>query len=299
MTLQRISLFALAMLTIVACDTATDADEGRSLELNISGLETLANGFHYEGWAIVDGQPVTTGKFNVDANGSYVDLSGRAISSTFDVDQDISTASAIVLTIEPAGDTDAIPAVTKYMGGDLRSGSASLSVAHGSSLGDNYTNAAGTYILGTPTDGPNSDETSGIWFLDLSTGMPTTGLDLPTLPDGWAYEGWVVIDGNTVSTGTFTSADGPDNAAPFSGPEPAPSFPGEDFLLNAPDGLTFPLDLSGRTAVISIEPMPDDTPAPFTLKPLAGPIPNAAEAFTSYMIGNNASSFPTGSASIR
>ncbi|MEM6646515.1 MAG: hypothetical protein AAF730_09715 [Bacteroidota bacterium] len=299
MTLQRISLFALAMLTIVACDTATDADEGRSLELNISGLETLASGFHYEGWAMVDGQPVTTGKFNVDANGSYVDLAGNAISSTFEVDQDISTASAIVLTIEPAGDTDAIPATTKYMGGDLRSGSASLSVSHGSSLGDSYANAAGTYILGTPTDGPNSDETSGIWFLDLSSGMPATGLDLPTLPAGWAYEGWVVIDGNTVSTGTFLSVDGPDDAAPFSGPEPAPSFPGEDFLLNAPDGLTFPLDLSGRTAVISIEPMPDDTPAPFTLKPLAGPIPNAAEAFTSYMIDNNASSFPTGSASIR
>jgi len=287
------------MLTIVACDTTTDADEGRSLELNISGLETLANGFHYEGWAIVDGQPVTTGKFNVDANGSYVDLSGRTVSSTFEVDQDISTATAIVLTIEPAGDTDAIPAATKYLGGDLRSGSASLSVAHGSSLGDSYTNAAGTYILATPTDGPDSDETSGIWFLDPSSGTPVAGLDLPTLPDGWAYEGWVVIDGNPVTTGTFTSVDGADDAAPFSGPSAGPNYPGEDFLMNAPAGLSFPLDLSGRTAVISIEPMPDDSPAPFTLKPLAGPIPNAAEAFTPYTVGNNASSFPTGSASIR
>ncbi|GAB5519845.1 MAG: hypothetical protein RhofKO_20960 [Rhodothermales bacterium] len=299
MSLQRLSLFALALFTFVACDTGTSADEGTRLELSISGLDPLTNGFHYEGWAIVDGQPVTTGKFNVNADGRYTDLNGREISNTFEVDRDISTATAVVLTIEPAGDTDTVPAATKYLGGDLRSGSASLSVAHGSSLGDTYANAAGTYILATPTDGPNSDETSGIWFLDPSSGMPVAGLDLPTLPDGWAYEGWVVIDGSPVTTGTFTSVDTADDAAPFSGPNAGPNYPGEDFLMNAPAGLSFPVDLSGRTAVISIEPMPDDSPAPFTLKPLAGPIPSGAQPMTPYTVDNNASSFPTGSASIR
>lgn len=71
----------------------------------------------------------------------------------------------------------------------------------------------------------------------------------------------------------------------FSGNENVPPFPGEDFLANAPDGLTFPLDLSGGAAVISIEPADDNSPAPIALKPLVGEIPADAEAFTNYDLG--------------
>jgi hypothetical protein len=74
-------------------------------------------------------------------------------------------------------------------------------------------------------------------------------------------------------------------------------FPGEDFLENAPAGLTFPTDLAGGVAVISIEPDPDNSTDPFTLKPLVGNIPADAVDHTLYQMGNNAAGFPTGTAS--
>jgi hypothetical protein len=91
--------------------------------------------------------------------------------------------------------------------------------------------------------------------------------------------------------------DEADDAAPYSGPSAGPAFPGEDFLFNAPAGLTFPTDLAGGTGVISIEPDPDNSTAPFTLKPLVGDIPANAVDHTPYDMTNNAASFPTGTAS--
>ena len=159
--------------------------------------------------------------------------------------------------------------------------------------------AAGSYILATPTNGDNTDENSGIWFLSLASGNPAEGLDLPTLPAGWQYEGWAVIGGTPVTTGRFTETDAVDLSDPFSGVEPGPPFPGEDFLVNAPAGLTFPTDLAGETAVISIEPEPDDSPAPFTLKPLVGAIDANATDHVTYSIPTNLASFPTGTATIQ
>ena len=159
--------------------------------------------------------------------------------------------------------------------------------------------ASGFYILATPTNGDATDENSGIWFLSLASGSPASGLDLPTLPAGWAYEGWAVIGGTPVTTGRFTATDAADLSAPFSGTDPGPPFPGEDFLINAPTGLAFPTDLAGGMAVISIEPEPDDSSAPFTLKPLAGPIAADATDHVTYSIPSNLASFPTGTATIQ
>jgi hypothetical protein len=144
----------------------------------------------------------------------------------------------------------------------------------------------GQYILATPTDGVNNNEKSGIWFLDISSGAPAAALSLPALPEGWIYDGWAVIDGQPVTTGKFSSVSSTDDAAPFSGSQAGPPFPGEDFLENAPAGLTFPTDLSGGKAVISIEPVPDNSDAPFLLKPLLGDIPQNAADHTLYSLGN-------------
>ena len=118
------------------------------------------------------------------------------------------------------------------------------------------------------------------------------------LPAGWAYEGWAVVDGIPISTGTFTAVDMADDAAPFSGSSAGPPFPGEDLLMNAPSGVTFPTDLAGKMVVISVEPVPDNSPAPFVLKPLVGPVPADATDHTFYMMNNNAAATnPTGTAS--
>ena len=297
--MQR-TLIALSLALVFAgCDSDSPSTTGQTLRISLSAVDALTNGFHYEGWAIIGGNPVSTGKFNVDANGNLIDLSDNPISDgDFNVGQDLSSASAIVITIEPSGDADAVPADTKYLGGDVSSLEAALSPAHGSSLGDDFSTADGSYILTTPTDDPAANDLSGIWFLDNSSGSAVAGLSLPVLPAGWKYEGWAVINGSPVTTGTFTSVDAADDTAPFSGAGAGPPFPGEDFLQNAPAGQTFPTDLSGGMAVISIEPFPDDDAAPFTLKPLTGDIPSGATSGTVYDLSNNASAFPSGSARI-
>jgi hypothetical protein len=270
-----------------------------ALQIASETLTPLQNGFHYEGWAIVAGSALTTGKFNVDEAGQIVDLEGNVFADgIMPVAADITTATDIVITIEPAGDTDTVPAATHIIAGAVADGQAELTVGAGGALGDDFTSATGKYILATPTNGADSDENSGIWFLDNSSGSAVAGLNLPVLPTGWQYEGWTVIDGIPVTTGRFTDVNAADESAPFSGSEAGPPFPGEDLLVNAPSGLTFPLDLAGKTAVISIEPTPDDSDAPFVLKPLVGAIPGEATDHVVYDLGNNASAFPAASATI-
>ncbi len=294
------ALMVLGVITFAACgDDPTDADP-ETLVLSFTGLDPLENGYHYEGWAIIDGAPVTTGKFNVDASGGLVTTTGSAITGgVFDTGIDLTDATAIVITIEPNGDTDAVPASTHIVAGPVFGASAALSVGDGSALGDDFTGASGSYILATPTNGDGTNENSGIWFLSLATGSPAAGLDLATLPAGWAYEGWVVIGGTPVTTGRFTATDAADLSDPFSGAEAGPPFPGEDFLVNAPTGLSFPTDLRGATAVISIEPEPDDSSAPFTLKPLVATIAADATDHVTYSLPTNLGSFPTGTATIQ
>lgn len=286
-----LSIFSGLLLSSCKDDeeiTPTTSDEG-SLTLELSGLEDLGDGYAYEGWIIVDGAPVTTGTFTVDEN-------GNPSKSTFTVSKsDIDAASTFVLTIEPMPDNDPAPSDVHILAGDFSGDDANLSIAHMAALNNDFSSSKGKYILATPTDTVSSNEDSGVWFLDNSSGMPAAGLVLPILPAGWAYEGWAVIDGKPVSTGTFTELDKADMAAPFSGAEMAPPFPGEDFLMNAPMGLTFPTSLKGATAVISIEPVPDNSTTPFTLKPLVGMISETADVHTAYDMNTNLA-FPTGMA---
>ncbi len=261
-------ILGVLALGIFATSCSSDDDNGTStadLTLNLSGLEELGTNFVYEGWIIVNGSPVSTGTF-----------SSVTFPQTFSVDaDDLATATTFVLSIEPSVDADPAPAATKIMAGDFSGSSASV---NSNGIVGDFSNSTGKYILATPTDMDDTNEASGVWFLDNS-GMadPVAGLDLPTLTDGWKYEGWAVIAGTPVSTGTFTSTtDFDDNATTTSFKGDAgdgPAFPGEDFLQNAPTGLTFPTDLKGTTIVISVEPSPDNSSNPFTLKPLAHMVP--------------------------
>ena len=265
-------------------------DPKSNLELDIENLAPLGADEQYEGWIIVDGSPVSTGTFTVDASGNLSETS-------FEVsDDDLSAATDFVLSIEPVPDNDPAPSDIKLLGGSFSGSMASVSVAHGAALGDDLSSGAGKYILATPTTTTTDDEMSGIWFLSLESGSPMAGLNLPTLPANWVYEGWVVIDGMPVTTGRFSDETMADYAAPYSGSDASgPPFPGEDFVMNAPAGLMFPTDLSGGKAVISIEPEPDNDAAPFQLKPLVADIPASAQDHLTYALMNKtAATFPTG-----
>lgn len=265
---------ATTTTTTVPETTTTTEAPVPDLTLATSNFPTLSGGAHYEGWAIVDGEPISTGKFNL-AGDRLTDPAGVPIEG-FSLSDDVSAATTIIITIEPAGDTDAVPAETHFVAGDVVAGEAGLTIAHPAALGTDFADASGSFVLATPTDGDRTnDELSGIWFLEFPG--PEASLMLPELPDGWTYEGWTVIDGVPVTSGTFRSTVGSDDAAPYSGTVRTPNFPGEDYLFNAPEGLAFPTDLSGAPVVVSVEPVPDDDPSPFVLKPLAGAAGDPAE----------------------
>lgn len=264
----------------------------KGLTLSINNLAESSSSEQYEGWVIVNGSPVSTGTFTADAN-------GQLSQTVFQVDATmLDQATAFVLSVEPIPDSDPGPSNIKILGGDFSGNQASISVSHGAALGDDFSSATGTVILATPTTTETTDELSGIWFLDLATGSPTPGLNLPVLPASWKYEGWAIIDSQPVSSGTFSTVDGADDAAPFSGPGMGPPFPGEDYVANAPAGVTLPTDLSGKTLVISIEPNPDNSPMPFMFKPLVVGLPGTATDHVNYPMTNQAAAnFPSGTAS--
>jgi parallel beta-helix repeat protein len=255
------------------------------LVLSFEGLQDLGSDYVYEGWIIVAGSPVTTGTFTVD------DM-GNASQTHFELSTaDLMLATKFVLTIEPSVDPDPAPASTHYLAGDFSSGSASLTVADPAALGNDFLSAVGPYILNTPSTGSDdSDYHAGIWWLDPMAG-PGATLELPTLPPGWEYEGWVVGPGGPVTTGKFVAVDVVDFDAggPTAGPDPIPPFPGQDYINPL-------MSLIGYTAVISIEPMPDNSSAPFALKPLVDMTIDDVSIGVLQDMSNNASSFPTGSA---
>jgi len=299
---KKVIMGALAIGFIaVSCNNDDDAGAPASnLTLNLSGLEDLGSGYLYEGWVIVNDAPVSTGTFSVNGSG---ELSRTA----FSVDAaTLSAATAFVLSIEPDPDPDPAPAATKLLRGEF--GAENTATVGLGPVGDgDFNTSAGSFFLRAPTDedvpggAPNNgNDQYGVWF--GTPGMPPSpNLALPTLNPGWKYEGWVVSDNGPLSTGTFTGFDVRDDNAEdpngFSATVfPGPPLPGEDFFRNAPEGVTFPLDIRNRMVVISVEPDPDNSPAPFVLKPLVGTA-GMETAPTSYTFGLNAASFPSGSVS--
>ena len=258
------------------------------ITLNLTSLDDLGDDYVYEGWIIVDGNPVTTGTFTVDAD--------RNLSqTTFTVDAtQLEAATKFVLSIEPTVDTDPAPSAVKYLAGDFSGDDATVNTGI---VGD-FSAAAGKFIVAAPTTASMDDDLSGVWFLDNSSGSPVASLELPTLDAGWAYEGWAVIDGQPVSTGTFTAGNAADASSVYNGSDnPAPPFPGEDFIVNAPSGLTFPTELAETPIVISVEPVPDNSAAPFTLKPLIKVTPATPSIGMPYDLDNKNADLPTGTVS--
>jgi hypothetical protein len=246
---------AFPTATVTMVDSMVTSETAH-LQLSLSGLEDLGAGWDYEGWLLVNGAPVSTGVFTVDSSGVPSQTYFPAEVSSLDA------ISAFVLTIEPVPDPDPSPSHVHLLGGDVISGRAALTVSHDAAIGTDFRSASGSYILAAPSAGGAAGYFNGIWWLDPSAGSVAT-LDLPALPDGWVYEGWVVGDSGPVSTGRFSEVSGADSdgAGPAAGPMDTPLFPGQDFVDPA-------MDLRGGTAVVTVEPEPDTSASPFTLKPL-------------------------------
>ncbi len=285
---MKMSKWITMFLAVVTAFAAAGHAAQLGITLDFAGLMPLGEEYIYEGWLIVDGEPVSTGEFIVDDN-------GIAYPSTFLVDEETAIASeTFVLTIEPAVDYDPLPSDTHFLAGDFETDMALLTVGHPAALDSDFSTAVGAYILNTPTtfDIPE-DYDQGIWFLDPNPG-PGPSLDLPVLPPGWMYEGWVVESGTPITTGKFfNSADTDDDGAgPAAGPDAPPPFPGQDFIDP-------PLVLPGNVIVVlSVEPDPDDSPDPFSIKPLKDEIVEDVGAGVLQDMENIYSMIPQGTARV-
>ena len=63
------SVMALFALAITSCGDDDGGPSTAQLSMSISGLEDLGSSAIYEGWIIVDGTPISTGTFTVNAQG--------------------------------------------------------------------------------------------------------------------------------------------------------------------------------------------------------------------------------------
>lgn len=270
---------ALGLLGAVGCGGSMSDDGGgngggdgngsdeQTLTLELEGVPSAGEAFEWEGWLIVDGSPVSTGQFDVDST--------DATTETFEVSaSDAEAASKFVLTLEPASEDPGTPSKMKFVAGSISEGTATATIANEPAIGTDFSDASGVFLLNAPSS-ESAGYKNGIWFIDNSGDGMSAGLDLPSLPEGWIYEGWVVKDGPT-TTGKFrdpAKAD-MDGAGPAGGSMGAPPFPGQDF---AKEGMTRDLT-SGYSAVVSVEPNHEDDPAaPFVLKPLKGEVTDAGK----------------------
>lgn len=260
-------------LLLTGCPDNDDSSANSTLSIQTNNLERLGDNYNYEGWIISNGEAVSTGVFDI--------VDDRPSPDTFVIPRTLAdSASTFVLTIEPAVDPDPGPSNVHIIAGDFSNGSTDAATSHSAALGTNFARAAGSFILATPSNG-NATPNQGIWYLDASSGTPQASLNLPELPEGWTYEGWIVNAEGPLSTGTFTSADMADSDAGGStaGPMSTPPFPGQDFINPA-------MSLLGTTAVISVEPVPDNDPAPFSIKPLLADIDSEQRTLTNIAANN-------------
>ena len=258
------------------------------LDFSVNNLEPLSEGI-YEGWIVRGDDKFTFGTFNTTESG--------AIDGNLSLDGvEPQDGDMVVVTIEPVPDDDPEPSGVIILAGALENGSAELAFPI------DVNEFGGQYILATPTNGDGTNETSGIWFVDPSD--LSASLNIPDAPDGWVYEGWVVHQGQPITSGKFTSAEGFDLFDGFSGPEDGPPFPGEDYLENLPSPFTDPLELAdGETMiVVSIEPDINGTDptgdGPAQVKPLSAAIPAGAADHFLYDLSTSDESVPSGSASL-
>ena len=259
--------------TTTVAETTTTAPPLPTMTINFDGLAPLGDAGVYELWFVgADGNPVSGGTFDTDGGPAVLDLPDGI-------------PGAVELKVSIETDDDPTPSETIVLAGAMDGSAGDRTAELTTADIADFSEARGQYILATPTDGdePPENERSGVWWTILPR---QRSLILPELGAGWQYEMWQVIDGVEVAGGKFTDTFDSDDAAPYSGPEGAPPLVGEDFLINAPEGLTFPVDLRGTETFISVEPFPDPSPDSSGIVPLSGIVPDNAEDHNALSVEN-------------
>lgn len=264
----------------------------RGLALGFEGLLPLGEGEgRYVLWVNLENRDIVgLGPFNVNSAGRPINPDGEVI-NRFAAAENLFSAVSVLITIAPGGTPGPTPGQAVILQGPFLDGVAELRVPAPLLI----EGSAGSYRVFTPTNGPDTAEGSGAWSMDFDG---EALLQLPPLNNIYAWEHYMIIDGQTLSMGRFNSAASPDFNNPFSGPLPAPPFPGEDFLFNAPAGIVFPADLAGARLLLTLEPIFDDTADPSQLVVLEAVLPGGLQGGEIIELTNRTADFPTGTAAI-
>jgi hypothetical protein len=264
----------------------------RGIALGFEGLLPLGAGEgRYALWVNLENRDIVgLGPFNVNSDGRPVDGDGDLI-DRFTASQNLFSAVSVLITIAPGGTPGEAPGQAAILQGPFLDGVAELRVP-APLLVDQ---AQGSYRVFTPTDGPDTNEGSGVWAVSEDD-EPL--LLLPPLNNVYAWEHYLIIDGQTLTLGRFISPAAPDFINPYIGPLPPPLFPGEDFLFNAPAGIVFPADLAGTRLLVTLEAILDDTADPSQLVVLEAILPGGLQGGEIIELTNRTADFPTGTAVI-
>ena len=277
---------AVIVLMMAGCGAETTQPASMSateVTLAFNALRAIdpASEGAYEAWLVdPSGQSRSLGR-----------LAGGA-TTTFPVSGRIADGSQVRITLEPPGDTDALPSRQMMLRGTLHRGAADLTVV-GAITEDALPLRVrpGQFTMFSPSDnalhGYPSNEESGIWLFNMqpaATDQRDMWVRLTQLDEGWTYEGWMVRDigqedaiwlsyGKFVPdfTGAINARDD-SGWGPFSGVVNfrtlgEEEFPGDDWISNPlnlpfPKALSLPLNLRETDAggglrwthVITIEP---------------------------------------------
>lgn len=305
-----LTLIALSLpLSLSGCiqNTTDPGDIASLVELTFEGLRPLGGGLKYQAWAVTRRGGVFQGVpflvFDVSSSGALVDpVQDTVLTGPFVVRLGTRDIEGIAISLELTQGEFTSSSYSYLLGGEVEGKVAQLELAPWMGLNMDLSGMTGRYVLETPTDGEGEGKLSGIWFLDRSGGTPAPGLELPEAVAGWTYEGWVVVGTDTLSTGKFSAVSGADLANRYCGGEPAPPFPGEDFLEDPPAGVAFPLHLAGAKVFVTLEPWQSwdlEPQSPFFLRLMEGEIPPSANPGDAYGLNSLFDHLPRGTARVR
>jgi hypothetical protein len=298
------SLLAVAAALIGGCNqTPTEITplpralgEVTAVNVILDGLVPLEAALTgtYVIWGLADrSQATKLGIFYVDpVNGDIVDEGGNPIASFTSDDVALRKLQGILVTIEVDPQGVEGPTGMQVLSGTFIDRVASLTVP----ISTGIVSASGNLRVYTPTDGPDTNENSGVWMVDLA-GEPS--LSMPDTTAALQYETFIEVRGQNLNLGRFDLVNTRDDFCRFCASFeefPQPLRPGDDLLLNAPDGLVFPIDLSGATVRISLEGRVSDFVTQSQLIVLEAVLPSGLRGDEIVGFTNLAANFPTGRA---
>jgi hypothetical protein len=244
-------IVAVLVLGLGCEDGGEPEPEPGRITVLVEHFPVVSGRLYYELRARDAATEVSLGQFRVTADGELRDLldEGSPVFAPA-IPFDLSGALAVTIAVEQIAAEERGPVlVAGDVVSDAGGGRAACAPGHPLALGVDLGAAAGSFILASPTDLRDDNETHGVWFTDPA-GEPA--LALPAISGGWLYGGWIFAEGHSITLGHFARPDSADLDGP--GPEAWPG--GQGYGAPGSDFVVFGMDLAagGVGVFITLEP---------------------------------------------